>query len=736
MLTPAGDVKLLDFGLAKSAGQLAANSDPLPEGETADHFVTSGHGKVLGTPDYMSPEQAMGEPLDVRSDVFSLGLVLFEMIAGVPPFPGATPAAVMVAIARDPAPPLRSVAPLVDEVTEALVMRCLAKAPKDRFGSAGEIAAALSARGSSKPPSLSRAEVQPIPRGDVARPDGGGKARQLAGLGLAVCLAVGLGAWAWRARGPGAQLPGGASTASPQLAGSVVAFTDVPLPSSTNPEALKAYAEGMRAQHDGVNNSYASFERALDLDPALAAAGVRLTEMYVGARQLGVARVHYRTVLDHMDRLSARDRAIAAAVEPAVLTDPPDWIEADRRMQALKDSTPGDLGVLLLAGRVAHAAGHDAVAREELEAAVRADPGFGVAMGALVGIALDEHRDDDARKIAEHCQTAVPRATDCISALATAAAAAGQCALVMAQGRRFIAASPEDRWGYTYLASALAALGAPWDSVQEALTQANGHQTGNATTRQAIAQQRLSSLAALRGDFVASEEAIEVIERQGLMSAYDYFDPREALTERRVDLALERGDPAEATRIAGEFLRRRSAYRPPELAGDLVPMLLDAERATGTLAPQALHSQMEAWRNDWRERFHGDLPPQAWVVGDARVVRTREEAAAALATRPPLDQLPSGFHLGLVGRVSALAGRTEEATQLLSRAAGNCMVLDQPFEAVRANLELGELYEQAGDTASACARFARVVDRWGGAKPRSVTADEARAHAAKLGCSP
>jgi serine/threonine-protein kinase len=737
MITPAGDVKLLDFGLAKSAGQLAANSDPLPERDTAEPFVTSEHGKVLGTPDYMSPEQAMGEPLDVRSDVFALGLVLHEMIAGAPPFSGATPAAVMVAIARDPAPPLRAVAPHVDEVTEALVLRCLAKAPQDRFGSAGEIVAALSARGPSRPPSLSRAEVQPLTRSGIARSERGGRVKQVAAVGLALCLAAGAGVWAWHGRepGPGVQSAVGASAGSLPPASSILGFTDAPLPASPSTEALKAYQEGMRAQHDGVNNSYASFERALELDPALAAAGVRLTEMYVGARQLGAARAHYRTVLDHMDRLSARDRAIATAVEPAVLTDPPDWIEADRRMQALKESAPGDLGVLLLAGRVAHAVGHDTTAREELEAAIRADPELGVAMGALVGIAVDEHRDADARRIAEHCQTVVPRATDCVGALATAAAAAGQCDLVMSQGRRFIAASPEDRWGYTYLASALAALGEPWDSVQEALIQANAHQTGNASTRQAIAQQRLSSLAALRGDFTASEESIEEIDRQGLMSAYDYFDPRQALTERRVELAVERGELAEAARIAGEYLRRKSAYRPPELSGDLVPMLLEVEREAGTLQTKSLHDQLEAWRNDWRQHFHGDLPPQAWVVGDARVVRTYDEAVTALTVRPPLDQLPSGFHFGVVGRVSALAGRTDEAIQLLSRTAGNCMVLDQPFEVVRANLELGELYEQAGDTASACARFAKVLDRWGSASPRSVTADEARAHAAKLGCS-
>ncbi len=735
MITPSGDVKLLDFGLAKSARQLAGSSDFLPPRDTADHFMTSELGRVLGTPEYMSPEQATGEPLDVRSDVFSLGLVLYEMLAGARAFSGTTPVAAMVAIARDPAPALRARAPDVDSAIEAVVMRCLAKAPKDRFASASEVVTALSARGGTKTPTLSRTEVQPITRSGTVRPD---RSRRAVRNGVvALVLATGVLAAAWigmaRGRGPAA---GPEDVAHPALASSVVLFTDVPAPSSTSPQALEAYADGMRAQHDGVNLSYAPFERALQLDPTLGAAALRLTEMYVGARQLGAARDQYRKVLDRMDGLSPRDRAIAAAVEPAVLLDPPDWIEADRRLQALQASAPGDLGILLLAGRVAHATDHAARAREQLEEAVRADPRFGVAMGALVHIALDEHRDADARSIAEHCQTVVPRATDCVAALATAAAEAGQCDLVLAQARRLIAASPEDRWGYTYLASALAALGQPWDSVQEAVTQANEHQTGSPATRQAIALQRLSSLAALQGDFTSSAAQIDTLEQKGLLEAYDYFDPRQAVTERRVDLALEQGNAVEAARLAGEFLRRRGAYRPPELASDLVPELLDVERASGTLTARAEHDQLEAWRADWRQRFHGDLPPLSWVVADARVARTREEAVAALAVRPPLEQLPGAFHLDVVGRVSALAERTEEAATQLSLAAGHCMVLDQPFAVVRASLALGELQEQIGDGAAACASYARVLQRWGSAKPRSVTADEALARAAKLGCVP
>jgi predicted Ser/Thr protein kinase len=321
MITPSGDVKLLDFGLAKSARQLAGSSDFLPPRDTADHFMTSELGRVLGTPEYMSPEQATGEPLDVRSDVFSLGLVLYEMLAGARAFSGTTPVAAMVAIARDPAPALRARAPAVDSAIEAVVMRCLAKAPKDRFASASEVVTALSARGGTKTPTLSRTEVQPITRSGTVRPD---RSRRAVRNGVvALVLATGVLAAAWigmaRGRGPAA---GPEDVAHPALASSVVLFTDVPAPSSTSPQALEAYADGMRAQHDGVNLSYAPFERALQLDPTLGAAALRLTEMYVGARQLGAARDQYRKVLDRMDGLSPRDRAIAAAVEPAVLLDP------------------------------------------------------------------------------------------------------------------------------------------------------------------------------------------------------------------------------------------------------------------------------------------------------------------------------------------------------------------------------------------------------------------------------
>ena len=99
----------------------------------------------VGTPAYMSPEQATGQRVDARTDVYALGAVLYEMLAGEPPFTGPTPQAVIAKRFHTDAVPLRAVRPAVPEQVERAVARALARVPADRFASTAELARALEA---------------------------------------------------------------------------------------------------------------------------------------------------------------------------------------------------------------------------------------------------------------------------------------------------------------------------------------------------------------------------------------------------------------------------------------------------------------------------------------------------------------------------------------------------------------------------------------------------------------
>ena len=131
LMASDGAILLADYGIAHALTAAAKAQD----------LTTS--GVVLGTPPYMSPEQAVGESLDGRSDIYSLGCLLYEALAGEPPFHGATAQAVLARHMHEQPPSLRVVRPTVPEALEAIVMRMLAKVPADRFASAEEVTAAL-----------------------------------------------------------------------------------------------------------------------------------------------------------------------------------------------------------------------------------------------------------------------------------------------------------------------------------------------------------------------------------------------------------------------------------------------------------------------------------------------------------------------------------------------------------------------------------------------------------------
>jgi Tol biopolymer transport system component len=173
MLT-AGGAKLLDFGIAKvDAG--AARPAPDETSLTAD-------GQIVGTIAYMAPEQLRGGPADARSDIFSLGAVLYEMFAGRRAFPGESQSSVIAAILERDPPPISTLHPGTPPAVDDLVRRCLAKDPRARWQCASDLGDGLRGVVDASPPAA-------MPR---ARPGRSRVARATA-IGGAIAAAVGIG---------------------------------------------------------------------------------------------------------------------------------------------------------------------------------------------------------------------------------------------------------------------------------------------------------------------------------------------------------------------------------------------------------------------------------------------------------------------------------------------------------------------------------------------------------------
>jgi len=138
-IQPSGGVKMMDFGLAKFE-EVEGDTDA---DETGQMRNLTARGTILGTVHYMCPEQAHGEVVDHRADIFSLGVLLYEMLTGRAPFRGAHTFAVLKSIIEASPDPLSIYRPEVPPELEAIVRKAMAKLPADRYQSAKEMERAL-----------------------------------------------------------------------------------------------------------------------------------------------------------------------------------------------------------------------------------------------------------------------------------------------------------------------------------------------------------------------------------------------------------------------------------------------------------------------------------------------------------------------------------------------------------------------------------------------------------------
>lgn len=167
MLTKSG-AKLMDFGLAKASGR-----SPLPDAlteMTAEHAKLTSQGMIVGTFQYMAPEQLEGKEADARTDIFQLGEVIYEMATGKLAFTGKSRASLIAAILTTEPPPITQLQPVTPVALERVVAKCLAKDPDERWQSASDLASELKWIGSNSSSALNALAVSTRPRRSRAVP--------------------------------------------------------------------------------------------------------------------------------------------------------------------------------------------------------------------------------------------------------------------------------------------------------------------------------------------------------------------------------------------------------------------------------------------------------------------------------------------------------------------------------------------------------------------------------------
>ena len=699
LLASDGGVKILDFGLAKLREPVSSDS------ALGQRQTETLEGRVMGTPGYMSPEQAAGRPVDQRTDVYALGVVLHEMLTGGLPGLGS------------------GRKPITDARIEAIVARCLDPWADQRWPDAGAVGAEIDAATRHRPPPASAHRV----RNSVLL--------AISALALAVTVAVGA---LPRLRGAysSSAAPSAPASAAPALA--VTTYTDQPLPPTNVPAARVEYAAGLQSLRDDRSfEAHRHFAKVVDLDPSIALGHLR-TALTRSSPEPVKAELDAAFAL--RSQLGERDLAVLDALEPTTGRHP-DLVLAETRLEAATQRWPLDVELLDLI----EVLGAPAPERE-IELAERAttlDPRDVQAWEVLGRGLASLGRMEEARRAFEHGVSLTRAPSDVMSWLATLDSVEGRCEEMERLGERISDYQPIV--GVFHLEDAKRALGRPRAELEELHRRLRGLRPADELPLDDAKDEAIDALIA--GRFDVANEKLDAWERLISTDLADYY---EHLVEgrERIYAAQETGDVTAARTRAREFLERRRLWGwegvryNPRLGGADLSLWM-----TRIAEPSGIREQDRAAWVDERLASHA-LPFAVWAYAWAAPATNVQEALAALDSRehdprfqPPLDApfyggTGEGLPEAYAGRVYLLAGRAPEAVPWLRRAVAQCTWATLYVDQMHARLDLGEALEQTGDTKGACDAYADVLSRWGHAVPRSVTADAARDGAKRLHCPP
>jgi serine/threonine-protein kinase len=771
MVRNDGVVKVLDFGIAKRT------IVDITLGGTADEaFTQSIAGGILGTPWYLSPEQLRGEVVDGRADQFAWAVTTYELLTGHLPWPKGVDGfqLVLAILNASPAAPSTFV-PNLPSIADAALMKALAKVPSQRFDAMESVVTAL--EGLCSPSRRSWAEVQnvattktdpapamtppaavilappeaqitggaatlsnpgPAPRGSLARP--------IAVVATAMACAAIVGLLSARLARRGGDDAGAPSPALP--APSTIAsdaptpVTALPPPHSSIPEALAAYATFRQSFRDADwSSAVKALETAVERDPAMAAAHLRLAFVRsLEAAKEGMVRSSFHAATRNRANLDERDMGLLDALEPYLQRDPSDPLEAEHRLEALRQRFPQDAEIAYVLGSVRYDRGDLAAAVEAFDAATTIDPGFAQAQSSRGGCLAYLGRWNDAHTALEAALRQSPTATEPLWYEAEIAEQQGRCADEESSARAWLARDPDDAFAYYWLASALASEGRPVDTVRTAVEQKWLREDPDERVKRQPVDR--ASLAMMTGDFAAAEAQLHALE--ALLASEPGAQVHAEAQALLVRIAEETGKIDQAREIATSYLARKDAWAPAHRVDDVailmdpVPTMLGALARAGAVSPAQRAAQRAEWLGAWQAKTSVAFLGVLWVSAWGMPAESRDDGIAAVEALPALGGppvfAPSTATQAVLGHAFLLAGHPEQAVPALRSGTASCTVLTDNLTSTRGWHDLGVALESQGDRPGACQAYGVVLSRWGHAKPRSLTADDARARARSLGC--
>jgi tetratricopeptide (TPR) repeat protein/predicted Ser/Thr protein kinase len=626
MVTPAGRARLVDFGIAK----VVSNRPAVTETIAATTTVTTSPESTLGsgTPAYMSPEQIQQRPIDGRSDLFCLGLVLFECLTGRRAFGGRTALETMSNILHLPAPDPSGLRPELTPAHDELCRRLLAKERADRFQSADEVIGALrlilpdTSRTPSRTPMRGADDAttttEVLPRRDT----GTARTRRWltpAALAIGVVLAAGIagGAWWW---GRGSGLP--------------------PVP----PESDGWYQRGTEAIREGAYYSgRKALEQAVSIFPQHVLAYARLAE---ADAELDEAR----PMMDHLlrvsqlapddSRLPPTERLRLKALRALLLRDLDGAIAHYKQLIA---RNPNDAGAWIDLGRAQETAGLRTDARASYEDAVKRDRQSAVAYLRLGHVqALESRHEEALSAFAEaerlyHARSDVEGETEVLLIRGAALDATVEVKSARADLERALALATDAKSLYQQVRAQLSL---------SSVTASEGHLAESERMAQAAVSQ-------------AESQGLDVVAAGGLLELAATFNAagrtREAETyaHRALALAEQRGAAATAARAKVELASIFHESNRPREALDQLAQILPFLKTNG-------YRRYELNALSIAARAHESLD-------ELDAARTQSSAVLAMAEAVK-DEALVAVNLTSLASITTSLGQYPEAVRLRERA--------------------------------------------------------------------